>query len=194
MIETFQVLDGTIMNGKYHEARMNRSRRDLFGLGRAVDLASLVSLPEEYRMGRIKARIIYDQQIHETAFAPYLPRRIRTLRLVESDIAYHYKFEDRSPLEALHRRRDGADDVLIIKNGLVTDTTFSNIAFYNGTHWLTPATPLLHGTCRQRLLDLGFLRQEEIRPSDIGRFRKACLINALLDLGESEIPVENIAF
>jgi 4-amino-4-deoxychorismate lyase len=78
-----------------------------------------------------------------------------------------------------------ADEILIIKNGFVTDTSFSNIVFFDGIKWITPSTYLLNGTQRQQLLQQGAIIEEEIRPSDLKHFRFAKLINAMLDLETS---------
>jgi 4-amino-4-deoxychorismate lyase len=86
-----------------------------------------------------------------------------------------------------------ADDILIIKNGFITDTSFSNIAFFDGTQWFTPFTYLLNGTQRQHLLRQGAIVETEITPSDLKQFRYAKLINAMLDLETSPlIDIQNI--
>ena len=78
-----------------------------------------------------------------------------------------------------------------MKQGLLTDTSIANIALSDGTHWYTPAHPLLKGTKRAALLEEGIL-QEKI--SD----RKTCFIlycqavQCMIDWGELELPVRNI--
>jgi 4-amino-4-deoxychorismate lyase len=99
--------------------------------------------------------------------------------LVHSDIDYNLKYADRSALEALKAERPDADDVLIVKNGYVTDTTIANIAFFDGERWLTPATPLLEGTTRARLIDEGVLTPAPIRYDAIDHFKSVALFNAL---------------
>jgi 4-amino-4-deoxychorismate lyase len=85
-----------------------------------------------------------------------------------------------------------ADEVIIIKNGCVTDTSYTNICFFDGKEWLTPDTPLLQGTMRRYLLDKGVIREVRIRRKDIQYFKKVSLINAMMELGEIIIPIENI--
>jgi 4-amino-4-deoxychorismate lyase len=85
------------------------------------------------------------------------------------------------------------DDILIIKNGNVTDTSFSNIVFFDGTKWLTPAQPLLRGTKREKLIRENIIFEETITKNEIQRFQNAVLINAMIDIEESPIiEIQNI--
>ena len=88
-------------------------------------------------------------------------------------------------MEALSARKGSCDDILIVKNGLVTDTSFSNVAFLDGSRWLTPEHPLLEGTKRAKLLEAGILAEADIRPEEIYRFKKVRLINAMMDWEDS---------
>ena len=108
------------------------------------------------------------------------------------EITYSHKFEDRTKFEK-HLRESKADEILIIKNGLVTDTSFTNIIFSDGTKYFTPSTPLLKGTKRARLIEEGIIQVEEIGLNDIQKFQHFYLINALLDLSEeNKISIEKI--
>ena len=79
--------------------------------------------------------------------------------------------------EMLDKKGD-CDDILIIRNGLITDMSYANVAFFDGTQWLTPRIPLLAGTCRERLLETGPIREADIadiRPGPVfDRFRDQC--------------------
>lgn len=137
-------------------------------------------LPAE---GCYKLRLTYSSAgAHDLSLTPYVPRPISTLRLVVDDtIEYATKREDRSALNRLHDLRGDCDDVLIVKNGFLTDTSFCNLLLGDGTHWVTPDTPLLPGTCRARLLDEGLIQALSLRPDDLSRYPYFLLINALLD-------------
>ncbi|MEO0333918.1 MAG: aminotransferase class IV, partial [Bacteroidota bacterium] len=128
-------------------------------------------------------------------FAEYIPRTIRSLRLVVHDsIQYDYKFKDHRLINHLFAQRKGADDSLIVKNGLVTDTSYSNIAFFDGQQWFTPNQPLLSGTARARLLDASILYEREITPTDLPHFTHCSLINAMLPLSECVVSVDSISW
>ena len=110
-----------------------------------------------------------------------------------NSIDYHLKYSDRSLLDSLFMLRGGSDDVIIVKNGLITDTLISNLIFLEGKDWYTPASPLLKGTCRNRLLAEGRLKEQDIRPADIRNFTGCKLISAMRDPGEYElIPATEI--
>jgi 4-amino-4-deoxychorismate lyase len=113
----------------------------------------------------------------------------------DDEIDYSYKYTDRSRLDSLRKPpiNSGDSDVLIVKNGLVTDTSFANIAFSDGKKWYTPDSPLLKGTKRALYLTNGTLTERRIRPADISGFTRARLINAMLDLETGiDITMDNI--
>lgn len=84
------------------------------------------------------------------------------------------------------------EELIIVKNGIITDTSYANLVFYNGKEWHTPSRPLLQGTKRQKLIDEGKIKEREIRVHDLKKFTKCSLINAMLDIGEIELPVNKI--
>jgi 4-amino-4-deoxychorismate lyase len=47
---------------------------------------------------------------------------------------------------------EGCDDIIIVRNGFVTDASYANLIFRKGDEWFTPATFLLAGTMRAFLL------------------------------------------
>jgi len=81
----------------------------------------------------------------------------------------------------LWNQRQNFDDVLIVKQGYITDTSYSNIVFWDGEKWITPETFLLPGTQRSRLIQEGLIFPAEVKPADIKYFSHAKLINAMLD-------------
>jgi 4-amino-4-deoxychorismate lyase len=172
---------------------MNRSRRELFGCTDVIDLRDVVTVPEGLGDGIYRCRVVYERTIEHIEFIPYQRAPIRSLALVGCDtIEYAHKFVDRSAIDAL-RNGVAADDILIVKHGRITDTSIANIVFHDGTRWITPSTPLLHGTARARLLQEGIITQEEITVRDLKRFTRAAVINAMFDLDERQaIAIGNI--
>jgi 4-amino-4-deoxychorismate lyase len=193
LIESIKIKDGEIVNPSFHSSRMNGSRRNLYNCADDVDVREIISVPNECMDGVHKCRIMYAIEVLDVTFEQYSRRNIRSLKLVCDDtIDYSYKFENRERLLSLLKQREHCDDILIVKNGLVTDTSFSNIAFSDGQKWITPASPLLKGTKRAHLLAMGIIKEEELTVSGIRQFNQAALINAMLELGESVLPVKNI--
>ena len=179
LLESIKVHHRQWHNLPYHEQRIHRAQQALFGKVTIAHLDNQLSLPEHVRQGLYKCRIIYGQEIEHVEFLPYYQRPVRILRRVHCDtIDYSHKYADRSVLDELFAQRGHCDDVLIIKNGLVTDTSYANIIFYDGQRWVTPANPLLRGTQRQCLLDAGLIREAVIEENDLARFRQFQIVNA----------------
>ncbi|MGD1891663.1 MAG: aminotransferase class IV [Cyclobacteriaceae bacterium] len=105
---------------------------------------------------------------------------------------YDHKFADRHLIIHLFAQRQSDDDILMVKNGLITDTSYSNVAFFDGQQWFTPHQPLLPGTSRARLLDEGLLQKAKITPNDLPQFEYCSLINAMLPLGERIVAIDDI--
>jgi 4-amino-4-deoxychorismate lyase len=193
LIESIKVDNWQLQNIGYHNERLNRSRKELFDIQDAADLSELILLPADLDSGIYKCRVVYSKILHSIEFLPYIPRQINSLRLVTADdIDYSYKFQDRNNFKELMKDL-AEDEILIVKNGFITDTSFSNIVFYDGSNWITPSTYLLNGTMRKYLLDAKKISIRNIRPEDIKSFESAKLINAMLDLVNSQIiPIKNI--
>jgi 4-amino-4-deoxychorismate lyase len=193
LIETIQIKDGILRNMEYHNDRMNRSRKELFGSPTPLDLRQAIRIPAGMHSGLNRCRVLYRQEIEEITIEPHRPVMISSLRLVSNnDIDYTYKFEDRTILEKLYAQRGKYDDILVVKDGYITDTYYCNILLYDGHRWKTPAAPLLMGTMRQKLLDEGLIEAEGIKKSDIRHFKKACLVNALNEFGVLMLDPSNI--
>jgi 4-amino-4-deoxychorismate lyase len=194
LLETLRISDGKLKNVGVHNERFNRSRRELFGIETGLKLETVIDIPRSFSSGKIKCKIVYSTEIISITFSEYQIRKLETLKIVESNsIEYSYKFKDRHPIEKLMYGIK-ADDILIVKNGFIMDTSYANIVFYDGSKWFTPFSPLLHGTARSRMLAENLIHPEEIRKSDIKLFKYAKIINAMIDLEDScEININNIS-
>jgi 4-amino-4-deoxychorismate lyase len=161
--------------------RFNAARNEAFGCGNFIDLSQAIEIPQTMITDIYKCRVLYTSEIETIDFQPYTPKLLRTLKLVEGgDIDYHLKYEDRSALSVLLEQKGEADDILIVKNGCITDTSYSNIAFSDGKEWFTPDTYLLNGTQRQYMLAQGLLKACRITPADLHKYSAAKPINAML--------------
>lgn len=186
-IESICCIDGVLQNLDYHQKRINKtfkkySTQDPFTLKPWVS-----GIPGK---GKYKYRIIYDNNIIETGFEPYQNRDLKKIKIVEcDDINYDYKFNNRNTLDRLFLKRGLCDDIIIIKNDKVTDAYYSNLAFFDGSKWYTPESPLLKGTKRAKYLDEGILTALPMSKPDIFKFKKISLINAMLDLGDEEVEI-----
>lgn len=193
LIESIKLLDGKFCNLFYHEQRMLRSLHMLFGSDEELDLEKFLQGVHFPDKGLYKCRILYDDLTKEVEFIPYEARSVNTLRVIEHDrISYEFKYKDRKTIERLFNLRKDCDDILIVKKGLITDSSYSNIIFRKGKEWVTPWSALLKGTQRQKLIDSNIIIEEEIKPEDIRSFDTFKLINAMLEFEGPEIDVKNI--
>ena len=177
LLETIKIERKQPSNLTYHQTRLNKSQKALFGLEPSIDLASLLHAPSD---ALYRCRILYDTKIRSIEYLPYTPKEIHTLKIVTSTLDYGYKYADRSAFNTLLESHNTYDDILIEKKGLLTDTSIANIAFYDGTTWFTPEDPLLKGTMREKLLDEGFLHTKAIRREDISSYTQVALMNAMI--------------
>lgn len=196
LVESLKLKDGIILNVEYHQIRMNRSRNELFPNAEEIILAESISIPENCKLGLFKVRVLYGRFICRIEIEPYIFRTIQSLKVVHHEsVDYHLKYSDRQILQELFAQRGTCDDIIIVKNGQVSDSFAANLLFFDGTKWVTPTTPLLKGTKRQYLLDQGIISEREIREEDIFGFEKVGLINAMNDFEEMPvILIEKVCF
>jgi 4-amino-4-deoxychorismate lyase len=193
LIESIKLDHGRFHRLHYHQARVDHTILDLFQLKNAFNLAVELAKHQVPKSGLFKCRIVYEKQIELVEFIPYQPRNVESLKIVhDGSIQYAHKFEDRGKINAIFEQREACDDVLMIKNGMVTDASHSNIIFFDGVKWVTPNSPLLKGTMRQFLLDAAEIKEETITVQDIPSFKSFRLINAMLGFDGPEIEVSKI--
>ncbi len=185
-IESIKVANRHFFNLPYHQARMDLSRLRAYGQVGKIDLKKHLKIPESPGLETYKCRIVYGKDIEVIEFIKYQTRSIKTLKLIEdNEIDYTFKYADRENINQLFEQRGHCDDILIIKNNLITDTSYCNIVFFDGQSWVTPELPLLKGTKRQQLLDESKIGEAKITVEDVGSFQKFMLINAMLDFDEN---------
>jgi len=181
LIESIKVYNKQFQQVEFHNRRFNFSRNELFGLHENLDLTEIVKIPSGINRGIVKCRIVYDSDILSVEFIPYIKKEIKSIKLVtQNNLDYRHKFLDRHAFTDL-LAASGADEILIIKKGRITDTTFSNIVFFDGKKWITPLEPLLKGTKRAFLLETGQIVEDDIQLMDLKNFSCFRLINAMLD-------------
>lgn len=191
-LETICILRGEIQNWQGHEERMQRTATHFgFSIPPLSDLQKL--LPNELRDIKVKCRIIYHDTIEEISFEPYIPREITSLKLVEASPDYAFKFANRQAFIELLAQKEDCDEILITRNGLITDTSYSNVVFRRGKHYFTPGTTLLNGTKRQKLLQEGKITEKRIHRDSLHEYDHVYLINALLDIEDGvSLPIDSI--
>ena len=188
LLESILLVDGNFPLLDYHQARMDSATEKLFGNGVKHKLWEWIKASPFPLIGRYKCRILYGKQMGQPEYQIYEYKPIQKLQLIEANhLNYSLKFSDRTSLNQLHQQKKEADDVLIVHNDLLTDTTYCNIAFFDGNEWFTPANPLLKGVRRAFLLDQGLIKAAELKVDDISHFSHFKCFNAMIGWEESKV-------
>ena len=193
-IESIKLKDGQLFLLSEHEARLNKTRAEVLGLDKPINLhAALYSFLKEHPKGLFKIRVLYTFGIDKIEIHPYQQRAIRHLKVVSGNIDYRYKTVDRTALHQLYSQRGIYDDVIIIKDNLVTDSYYANLVFNDGQTWWTPSTPLLKGVQRAFLLQEKIIKERMIRQEEIPNFKQVKLVNAMMDWVDAPIvAIDNV--
>jgi len=181
-LETIKVNNGRRINLDGHSRRMNRTRNQHFHEIRNIDLKQKIDVPEHYQEGIVKCRVTYGRKIERIEFEKYHFSNPQSFLLVNADhIDYTYKSADREGLKLLFESRGEADDIIMIKNGLVTDSYYANLAYLKDDKWYTPEKPMLSGTFREKLLMNEKLVECNIHAEEVYNFEKFKIFNALTE-------------
>lgn len=179
LFESIRIENGIIHHLELHQQRIESSLLRLEG-SRSIDLKDFTSTIAIPQKGIHKLRISYNlDDIQNHQITPYIIRSIKTVELMICDeLEYDIKFEDRSLINQLSQQSN-ADEIIIVKNGRITDASISNILFSSNGQWFTPDTPLLNGIARTHLIDTGKISSIPITVDDLKFFDQFCFVNAL---------------
>lgn len=184
LFETLCIEQQQIKNCAYHQQRYERALYQFYGESAVeiYDLFEIIHLQPEFLnlTPLTRCRIDYNATTFQIQFFPYQRRKIATFQpVICDDIDYSLKFTDRTLLNRLLAQRGDCDEIMIIKQGKVTDCSIGNLAFRLGEHWFTPDSPLLAGTQRRYLLEQGILQEIPIFVEDVLKFDEIRVINAM---------------
>ncbi len=171
--ETIKCEDYEFFHLDYHQKRMAKT------VGLNFNLSDYLYAPSAKLF---KCKVIYNHEgIVDVEFSSYKKRVISSFKLIDDDvITYDKKALDRMNIDKLFAQKEEADEIIIIKNGLVTDTSIANIALFDGTNWITPKIPLLEGTTRARLLQEQAIFEKDITIKMLQEAKKIALLNAMI--------------
>jgi 4-amino-4-deoxychorismate lyase len=192
-VESIKLKDGVFYRLKLHQERVNKAFAICYPTEEPINIVENLFQTVFPQEGIYKCHIVYDIYVQLLEFVPYVRREIRSLKLVETKLESRaYKLEDRSGLNAAFAQRDDCDDVLLVKNGLLTDTSYCNVALYDGENWITPRIPLLYGVNRAQLLAEGKLIEKDITNVDLKNYHQITLFNALIEFGEIILDIASV--
>ena len=177
--ETIKCEDFEIFNLEYHNKRVANT------IGLNLNLQEYIYPPSEELL---RCKITYNNfEILNVEYFPYIKREINSFKLVFDDnIDYSKKYLNRERLDELFAKKDDCDDIIIVKNGIITDTTIANIAIFYEDVWITSKNCLLKGITRNRLLEDKFLVEKNISLEMLQKASKIALMNAMIDFDIKE--------
>lgn len=191
LFETLAIKNGTVQNLALHQARYHRSLLSYYGKNYTnlvvADLAQLLATipPKWLTHQMVRCRIAYNHSHQQVNFFTYQTRQFKQFQpVICEQINYSLKYSDRSQLEQLLTQRGKCDEIIIVKNGKLTDCSIGNLVLKRQGEWFTPDSPLLAGTKRQQLLYEQRIQQRYIPLTQLDLFEEIRVINALNDLVE----------
>ena len=180
LIETVRLQNGRVRNIKYHNRRCNASRKAIFGSKDLIDLRKIIDTSAA-KSPEVKCRITYDESIKKVEYEPYTIRTIHSLQIIEiGNFEYTFKYKNREKLKTFFDQRGEKDDILMTKNGYITDTYYANVALRKNGKWYTPEDPLLKGSNRERLLEKGIISESNIHMEQMHEFDAISIFNAMI--------------
>ncbi len=192
-IESIKVEDQKAFLMEFHQKRVNDTFAH-FGAQGSIDLEKIFKSLEHDEDGLYKLRIVYDlNRNFKHQMIPYAIPEVENFQLVENNsYDYSFKFEDRKEFEKM-KTKAKTEEIIIVKNNHITDTSYTNILFLKGETWYTPTTYLLNGVMRQHLLKEKKIKEAEITLQNIREFSHFQLINSMNDFDDMFIyPIERI--
>lgn len=173
--ETIKCDDGAAYHLEYHCRRIARTIMININLQEYI-----LPISDDF----LKCKVIYDKYgVLDVLYEPYVKRLVRSFKIIHDDtIEYKHKSMNRNAIDELYAQKQNADEIIIVKNGWITDTSIANIAIYDGFNWLTPKIPLLRGTTQERFVDNKELIQANISVEMLKNAQKIALLNAMVGM------------
>lgn len=193
-IETICYENGQFQRVELHNERCNKTRTHFFGTQPALKLELHLQLPLHLKERKVKCTVTYGIDILSITYCAYEIKPIKSLQLVtDNAIDYAFKYADRTQLALLTQYRGQSDDILIVKNGLITDTSYANAIYLYKNIWYSQEYPLLMGTRLQYYLSKRLVTPALLTPNDLPLFSEVRIINAMISIEDSPvIPIESI--
>ncbi len=182
--ETIRIENKKAQNLKYHQERVNKTFKVFYPDFEPLNLEEIQQdFPPEKKL--TKCRISYNANFFTFECKPYVEKVYDKFKVVEvDDFEYSFKYTKRDFFEEVQLQYPDYG-IIFVKNGKVTDTTYSNLVFLANQKWLTPVTVLLKGTQRAKLIDEYKISESDVAVKELREFKKFKLINSMLDLDNS---------
>lgn len=192
-VDAIQYSNGEFKRIAYHQKRAEAAVKEYYPLSNVFSIMDYLRQLELPTTGIYKLRICYTDTIQSYECIPYKKREIKELHLVETHIkSRKYKLADRSDYTIANKFDLNNSDILFVRDGLLTDTSYANIALLKNGTWYTPRTPLIFGVNRASLLDQGIIVEKDILEKNIPHYEKIAIFNAMIEFGELILSINAI--
>jgi 4-amino-4-deoxychorismate lyase len=192
-IESIRVENQKAFLLEMHQKRVNETFAH-FGVHNTLDLSKVFKNLELDEDGFFKLKISYDlENNYRTQLIPYALPKLDSFSLVQANqLDYAFKFEDRKEFEKL-KASAKTEEIIIVKNNHITDTSFSNLIFLKDKSWFTPQSYLLNGVMRLHLLQNKKIKVCEITLQNLKEFSHFSIINAMNTMEDAFVyPIDVI--
>jgi len=172
--ETIKCLDYEIFNLDYHQKRISQT------VGVNFNLREYIYPPNKKLL---KCKVVYSQnEIISIAYDEYKKREIKSFKLIYcNNLNYNKKSIYRLDIDNLFEKKETCDEIIIVNNDFISDTSIANIAIYYNDEWITPKKYLLRGTTLSRYVHSGLIKQKDITVRMLKNSKKIALLNAMID-------------
>ena len=186
LFETLCIENGQVQNLALHQQRYENSLREFYA-GQPYDIFSIAKILQKntelwanLQSTIIRCRIDYNATQYHLQCFPYQRKTYQRFHpVICDDIDYHLKYSNRAIFNELLKQKGDCDEIIIVKQGKITDCTIGNLILRQGSQWFTPDSPLLIGTQRSKLLKERKIIERKILLSDLPLYQEIRLINAL---------------
>lgn len=188
--ESIKLSDDQFFRIPNHQKRVNRTFAIHFPDKKTFSIEEILKNSDFPATGTYKIRISYDENDISSEIQSYTVRKINSLKLVNiNTLPSFFKAEMRDIIHEAANQKGDCDDIIMVNNGLLTDTSYANIALFDGKTWFTPRKPYLYGSHRDFLLDNGLMVEKDIPVTEVYNYRKIRIFNAMIEFGDAELDI-----
>ena len=180
LFESIRVDNGQIPLLNFHQERVDLSYSTVFKKVNTYNLQECIE-PFLKKEGTQKCRFIYDDKKYRIEIIDYHliePKRIGWLK-IDPNFTYPFKYYDRSFFTRIKDSYSGFNEILLVKNDMITDSTYCNLIVYAKDNWIIPQTCLLNGVERTRIISEYNFAIEPITIDEFLSAKEYKLINAM---------------
>lgn len=174
------VENGKILNLEEHQIRIESTFKKYYPEYQAHQLQSINLSKLDTSNERQKLKLLYNHSTFQFLLSQIEKISFSKFYLIHlSYFQYNYKYSDRLIFKNLKQQLVSDEEIIMVINNEITDTSFSNLCFYDGSGWFTPSKTLLNGTMRSHLIKEKIIATNKIQVDDLVKFSKFKMINAL---------------